>query len=255
MCLIVFSYKQHPEYDLIFAANRDEFYGRPTREAQFWESDPNIMAGKDLKAGGTWLGITREGAFSAITNYRDPEIQKEDPPSRGNLVLDYLKKDGDPISYLEDVKRKGDRYMGFNLLAGNLNRLAYYSNQQEQIEKLEPGIYGLSNHLLDTPWPKAERAKNNFREIIDTTEIHKEALFDMLLDDTKAPDDQLPNTGIPKSIEKHVSSIFIEGEEYGTRCSTVLLIDKEGEVLFAEKRFRKGTKEIDNENTYRFSIE
>lgn len=254
MCLIVFSYKQHPEYNLIFAANRDENYERPTRKAQFWNGHPEILAGKDLQAGGTWMGVTKEGAFSAITNYRDPAIQKSNPPSRGHLVLDFLKNDSDPVGYLRDVDRKADQYMGFNLLAGDVEQLGYYSNQATNIKLLDSGLYGLSNHLLDTPWPKINWAKEGLQEIMQDDEISEEAIFDLLADDREAPEDDLPNTGIPKDIEKKVSPIFIKSDGYGTRCSTVLLINTDGRVTFTERRFKAGTTEVVDENRYQFTI-
>lgn len=253
MCLITFSYRQHPRYPLIFAANRDEKYDRPTRPAQFWDDHPDILAGKDLQAGGTWMGITKDGHWAALTNYRNPAIRKEDPPSRGHLVLNYLKNNGAPKQYLSNLHDRADRYMGFNLLVGSSNELAYYSNQQKQIRRLEPGLYGLSNHLLDTPWPKVERAKQSLKQIMQDDNISEEALFDLLADDRPAPDEELPNTGIPREVERQVSPIFIKGEKYGTRCSTVLLIDKEG-VTFTERRFEAGTTDIQDENRYQFQI-
>jgi uncharacterized protein with NRDE domain len=254
MCLIVFSYKQHPQYNLIFAANRDEQYERPTRKAQFWDENPEILAGKDLQAGGTWMGVTKEGAFAALTNFRDPAIIKEDPPSRGHLVLDYLKNSSDPVDYLRDVDQKADQYMGFNLLAGTVAQLGYYSNRTTEIKLLDPGLYGLSNHLLDTPWQKIKWAKNGLSQIIRDDEISEEAIFDLLTDDREAPDNKLPDTGIPKDIEKKVSSIFIKSDGYGTRCSTVMLIDTDGEVTFTERRFKAGTMEVVDENRYQFTI-
>lgn len=255
MCLIVFSYKQHPQYPLIFAANRDEHYERPSQAAQFWENNPNILAGKDLKAGGTWMGINKQGEFSAITNYRDPNIKKENPPSRGKLVLDFLQTDMNAQNYLSELQSHAEQYMGFNLLAGSLDQLGYYSNQQEDILFLGSGLFGLSNHLLETPWPKVRRAKNKLHRIIQDQAIAPEPLFELLADNREASDEELPDTGIPKDIEKKVSPIFIKSEGYGTRCSTVLLIDHNGKTTFAERRFKPGTMEIENENLYDFSIQ
>lgn len=254
MCLIVFSYKKHPQYPLIFAANRDEHYERPSRAARFWDNNPNILAGKDLKAGGTWMGINKWGEFSAITNYRDPEIEKENPPSRGKLVFDFLQTDKNAQVYLSELQSHADQYMGFNLLAGSLDQLGYYSNQQDDILFLDSGLYGLSNHLLETSWPKVRRAKKNLSHIIQDDSITLEPLFDLLADDREAPDEELPDTGIPKEIEKKVSPIFIKSDGYGTRCSTVLLIDHHGKATFAERRFKPGTMEVEEENRYQFSI-
>jgi len=259
MCLLVFSYKQHPVYDFIFATNRDEFYKRPTRPAQFWDDYPNILAGKDLKAGGTWLGITKDGKFSALTNYRDPSIQKEDPPSRGHLVLDYLKGGKSIGQYLQDVDKKANLYNGFNLLGGDLSGkaagLMYYSNRQQDIEALDAGLYGLSNRLLDTPWPKVKKAKRALASMISTGEVTEKKLFELLEDDTKAPDEDLPDTGIPHELERAVSPIFIKTDRYGTRNSTVILVEKSGKVIFEERRFKNGSQIVEETNRYEFQIE
>lgn len=254
MCLIVFAYNHHPRYKLIVAANRDENYQRPTRAARFWDSHDDILAGKDLKAGGTWMGITRSGRFSAITNYPTPNSSKENPPSRGHLVLDFLKQSPSPGSYLERVDHKAGRYAGFNLLAGGPNELYYYSNQQREIRQLSSGIYGLSNHLLDTPWPKIKRAKSRLHHLIQQPELSQTAIFDLLADDVEAPDDQLPDTGLPKDIEKKVSPVFIKTESYGTRCSSILLIGRDDRVIFRERRFHAGTQEVKEENRFEFSL-
>ena len=254
MCLITFSYQQHSRYPLIVAANRDENYDRPTRPVQFWDNQASLLAGKDLQAGGTWMGITEQGYWSALTNYRDPSIRRSNPPSRGNLPLQYLGNEQGPIEYLQALKETASQYMGFNLLVGSPDKLGYYSNQQDKVRELTPGVYGLSNSLLDTPWPKVERAKSHLQQLITDNQITEEALFNILLDDSEASDEQLPNTGIPKDIEKKVSPIFIKSDGYGTRCSTVLLVDQHGEVTFTERRFKSGTQRIVDENRYQFSI-
>lgn len=254
MCLIAFSYKQHPRYDLVFIANRDEFYQRPTRAAQFWQDYPGVLAGKDLKAGGTWMGITRSGSFAALTNYRDPEMKKENPPSRGQLVLDYLTGREDPASYLAQVDRRADKYDGFNLLTGTMDRLMYYSNKEKSIRKVPPGVHGLSNHLLDTPWKKVRDAKTGIQEVLDKQTIPVDELFEILINDSVAGDEELPKTGLPADLERAVSPIFIKTGQYGTRSSTVLLVDKEGEVIFEERRFKPGTMEVGKSSSYQFSL-
>lgn len=260
MCLIAFAYNHHPKYPLILAANRDEFYQRPTRAAQFWkkEGKPQILAGKDLKAGGTWLGIHTDGRWGALTNYRDPSVRKEKPPTRGELVIDYLDNDEyEGQSYLKNIIHpKSDRYNGFNLLIGDSSGLYHYSNIEQSLNRIDPGIHGISNALLDTPWPKLETAKKNLSEVLLQTRnaISKEDLFGILENEHQAADEDLPDTGIPGEWEKAVSSIFIKTENYGTRCSTLLLVDKEGTVEFAERRFEPGTQIIKEENRYRFKI-
>lgn len=177
MCLIVFAYKNHPEYDLILAANRDEQYERPTRAAQFWENYPDVLAGKDLSAGGTWLGINRSGHFAALTNYRDPSINKKNPPSRGGIVMDFLLQGTDPTKFLKKLDKKSDQYMGFNFLAGIPEEMFHYSNQQKQLNRIEPGVHGLSNHLMDTPWPKVEKVKSGLNSMIKQDSISADALL------------------------------------------------------------------------------
>lgn len=252
MCLITFAYKTHPRYDLILAGNRDEFYGRPTRKAKFWseEGNPNILAGKDLEAGGTWLGVHKSGKWSALTNYRDPSIKKDDPPSRGEIVLDYLKANQVAMDYLAELSKKDELYNGFNLLVWDEKDFYHYSNQNKKVTRIEPGIHGLSNALLDTPWPKLVTANQELHNIISEEDFDKEDLFKLLADERKASDSELPVTGIPKELEKAVSSIFIKTQNYGSRCSTVLLIDKEGNIDFTERRFEPGTTEIAGEQHF-----
>jgi len=200
------------------------------------------------------MGITKAGKLAALTNYRDPSIKKEHSPSRGQLVLDYLKNGSDPVRFLKNVEAQAHKFMGFNLLAGTPQRLTYYSNQQNNVNLLEPGLYGLSNHLLDTPWPKVQRAKKSLHQIIQKGNITVASLFDLLTDETQAADDELPDTGIPKEIEKKVSPIFIKNDRYGTRSSTILLLDAEGNITFVERRYKDGTTEVIEENNYQFRI-
>jgi len=160
MCLIVFAYNVHPSYRLVLAANRDEFYERPSSSADFWKDYPQVLAGRDLKEGGTWLGITKSGKYAAVTNYRDPSSLKSDSLSRGRLVSSYLTGNQNPDKYLKNISSQVDKYDGFNLLLGDDNNLFVFSSRSD-MQKLKPGIYGLSNHLLDTNWPKVARSKKN----------------------------------------------------------------------------------------------
>lgn len=254
MCLIALAYKTHPEYDLIVAANRDEAYLRPTQAARFWGEHPHVLAGKDLEAGGTWMGINKAGKFAALTNYRDPSISKVNPPSRGGLVLNYLTDDYDTETYLKEIDANAGKYMGFNLLAGTVGQLFHYSNQERKINRIQPGIHALSNHLLDTPWPKVEKVKNELRKVI-AGPFNEEALFELLKNDIAAPDETLPDTGIGKKFERQVSPIFIKSENYGTRNSTVLLIHKTGKVYFEERRYVARTQNLEEENHFEFTID
>lgn len=235
MCLIVFANNFHPNYKLILAANRDEFYKRPTEPANFWKDHPELLAGKDLEAGGTWLGITKNGRFSAITNFRDPESLKKNKLSRGKLTLDFLLSIREPKEYIEDLLNDSWKYNGFNLLTGTLKDLYFFSNKLDKPQKLSPGIYGLSNHLLDTPWTKVVKSKNAFKEAIEDEIPSIKKLFDLLADTTVPPDNELPDTGVGIEIERIAAPVFIKNDFYGTRSSTVLLINKDDEVLFIEK--------------------
>ena len=238
MCLILVAIQKHPTYKLILVANRDEYYARPAEPPHFWEDAPHLLAGRDLVAAGTWLGITRKARIAAVTNYRDPATVKSDAPSRGKLVSDFLLSDLDPASYLDLIRPAKDRYNGFNLILGNRDRITWYSNRSDEVTPLLPGVYGLSNHLLDTPWPKVVRAKALFEEIIRTGgQISAESLFLLLKDHTMAPEDRLPRTGVPLEWERILSPIFITSPTYGTRSSTVVLIDKEDRITFMDRTF------------------
>lgn len=252
MCLIAFAYRTHPKYKLILAANRDEFYKRPTRPARFWteEGHPDMLAGKDLEAGGTWMGISKKETWGALTNYRDFSEIKENPPSRGELVLNYLDQDKSPAEFLENIKERTQAYNGFNILLGDADSLLHYSNHSDTITEVEPGIHGVSNALLDTPWTKLEQAKSDLSEAIKKEEPAVEDLFSLLKNDTTAPDAELPETGLPYELEKAVSSVFIKTDNYGTRCSTVLLIDHDGKCTFTERRYDPSTSAIIEENSY-----
>lgn len=239
MCVIFFAFEQHPDHPFILLANRDEFFARPTRAAGYWEDFENVYGGRDLQGGGTWLGATRNGRFSAVTNFRDPNA----PPgtrSRGDLVADYLNSAQPARKYLEEVERNRNEYAGFNLLIGKIGEsreLFYYSNRAEGVRELTPGIYGLSNGLLDTPWPKVVKGKRQFEELVRSGETSNHNLFKILSDESLAADADLPSTGIPYEAEKAISAIFIKTPGYGTRCSTVLRFDKNSEWSFEERVF------------------
>jgi uncharacterized protein with NRDE domain len=235
MCLNIFSYKSHPDYKLIIAANRDEFYARKTEAAHFWSNQTDLLAGKDLEQGGTWLGITKTGKFSFITNYRDPKSFRKDAPSRGALVSNYLNGSLGPEQYLKSL---GDtqHYNGFNLVVGNLTELCYFSNVENKIRKLDTGFYAVSNALLDTPWKKLVMGKNAVEAIINQENFSTEDMFAALHNEQKADDSELPSTGVPYEIEKLISSMFIKSETYGTVCSTVVLVDNNNRVQFLSAR-------------------
>ena len=238
MCLIVFSYKKHAGYRLVFAANRDEFYERPTRPLSFWTDRPDVLAGRDLKGGGTWLGVTRSGRIAAITNFRDIPSLRQDAPTRGMLVSNFLTGSDTPVRYLDQVRSVADRYNGFNLIVGDRESLCYYSNKGGDMYPLSPGVYGLSNHLLDTPWPKVRLARDKLQSLlINTPDVDSDTLMEMLHDVSSPPDAALPDTGIGLEWERMLSPIFIAGDGYGTRSSSVLLWRENGEITFAERTF------------------
>lgn len=238
MCLILIAYKVSAKYPLVMAANRDEFYNRPTARMDWWK-DKGLLAGKDLKGGGTWLGLSNTGNFSALTNYREGSYNDPDAPTRGTLVLDYLEGSGNVSDYYQKISPKVFQYNGFNLLLGALENLHYLSNRDKSgLQVLPPGVHGLSNHLMNSPWQKVTKGKERLQRIVGKRKIvDKEALFRMLRNRETAADEVLPETGIPYIWEKRLSSMFIESEIYGTRVSTVVMVDKEGKVEVEERAY------------------
>lgn len=241
MCLLVIAWKTHPRYRLVLAGNRDEFHDRPAAPLSWWNDDPRILAGRDLKAGGTWLGVARSGRFGVVTNFRDLQAPIEGAPSRGQLVPRFLTGATSPKEFLDDLRGAAPRYSGFNLLVGGSRALYYFSNRGPKAPTaLAPGIYGLSNHLLDTPWPKLARTRTRFEQLLSEPELAPEPLFTMLADRTQASAAELPTTGLPEEWERIVSAPFIQNERYGTRCSTVLLVERNGRTVLHERRFDSG---------------
>lgn len=240
MCLILLSYQQHPNYRIVLAANRDEFFNRPTEGLHEWPDQPKILAGRDLEHRGTWMGITRTGRLAAITNYRNPAAMKPTSPSRGQLVAGYLESTIPPDEYLKAVAADGNRYNGFNLIVGNQQHLFYYSNQSGKPEQLSPGLHGLSNHLMNTPWPKVERGRKAMKQTLTTDDhvLDPEIFIELLKDQTRPPESRLPDTGVGLEMEKMLSPMFITSPSYGTRSSSVLLIDIHGAVTFVERTWK-----------------
>lgn len=251
MCIITFHYKQHPNYKLIVVANRDEFYERPTEPAHFWEDEPNLLAGRDLKAFGTWLGMTKEKRFAALTNFRGIANERDDRKSRGEIVANFLKTDCSPRAFLQKLDQMSDDYNGFNVLVGSPDRLFYYSNVQKEIVEIEPGTHSISNHLLNTPWPKVERAKEKLHNYItEHEELDVDILFDQLYDREIAEDEKLPDTGVGLELERQLSPIFIKTGNYGTRASTVILVTNDDKVTFIERTFHNGTFQFERKFTF-----
>lgn len=253
MCLINFHLHDHPNYKLIIAANRDEFYKRPSAPAQFWDSRPDMLAGQDLVGLGTWLGITKTGRVAALTNYRDPEEDSSDKKSRGHIVRGYLESDVSPQNFFRQLKNEKNAYSGFNFIAGTPEEIYYYSNIQDDILSVSAGTHGLSNELLDSPWPKVVKGKKRLADYVQQNAVvETDPLFDIIADAEEAPDEELPDTGVGLDFERKLSPLFIQTPDYGTRCSTVLLVDRQDQVTFVERRFNKGV--FADENRFSFKL-
>lgn len=239
MCLLVFAWMNHPRYRLVVAANRDEFHDRPAAPLGWWTGDNRMLAGRDLRAGGTWIGVTRSGRFGAVTNFRGAEgLPVGDAPSRGGLVPDYLAGEATPGGYLEKLNGAATAFAGFNLLAGDLESLHYLSNRDSAgPRRLEPGTYGLGNHALDTPWPRLVRARERFEDALAADRPGVGEFFELLADREPATGAAFPGSGLPPDLESAMSAPFVLHERYGTRCSTVLLAGHDGRTVAAERRF------------------
>lgn len=235
MCLILVAWRQHERFPFFLAANRDEFHARPAAPARWWPGRPRILAGRDLSAGGTWLGVTPTGRFAALTNFRDPRphgspAPKTPPPSRGALVVSLLQSRETVAESLERLRAVGGLYNGFSMIFSDGERLGIYESAIGEGRELDPGIYGLSNHLLDTPWPKVVNSKTLLKSAIDD----EQAALALLRDDQPPPDEQLPRTGVDPDLERRLSCVFVRGEDYGTRCSTIMSVDEQGHARFDE---------------------
>jgi uncharacterized protein with NRDE domain len=233
MCLVLVAWRGHSQYPCVIAANRDELHSRAAAPAQWWASKPPILAGRDLTAGGTWLGMTRSGRFAALTNYRDSEYHRVGTPSRGTLVTSILTSNASCAATLDYLRDVASGYSGFNLIFSDGERLAVFESVRGEGRELGPGIYGLSNHLLDTPWPKVENAKSRLSEALAGLADPAAALA-LLRDDEPAPDDQLPRTGVSLEWERLLSSAFVRAADFGTRCSTLVRIDQLRRACFDE---------------------
>ena len=252
MCLILFAWKAHPDFPLVMAANRDEFHARPTAAAAFWDDRPAILAGRDLRGMGTWLGVSRSGRFAAVTNYRDMVPAPGDAASRGLLASRYLEGDEPPASYITKVGADGDAYGGFNFLAGDPDDLWWVSNRGGDARALAPGVYGLSNHLLDTPWPKVTLGKKRLQSVLELAPA-VDPLLELLADTTLAADDDLPDTGMGKERERLLSAARIVSPAYGTRSSSAVVIGSNGRVRFAERAYGSDGAELDTAR-YEFDL-
>jgi len=252
LCLIVIAWRAREDLPLAVAANRDEWRDRPALAAHWWPDHPRILAGRDLQAGGTWMGITREGRFAAVTNFRDPSDKRSTALSRGTLVTDYLLGDEPPTRFLSSLAARARDYNGFNLILGDRTSLWYFGSREGAARAIEPGVHGLSNHLLDEPWPKVVHGRVAMEKALLARDPAP-ALFDLLSSAESAPDAALPNTGVGIEWERRLASALITGDDYGTRCSTVLAISAAGEASF-EERTRAADGSVSGGLAYSFSL-
>jgi uncharacterized protein with NRDE domain len=243
MCLIIFAYQSDPRFPLVVAANRDEIFVRPTDQSTLWtdgESGQQILSGRDKQAGGTWLGITQSGRFAAVTNIRDPYQTEHRTRSRGNLTREYLTGNDSPQQYCKRLTESYDQFAGYNLLVGDNNSLFYVNNHEEKVWEVEPGVHGLSNGFLNSSWPKVDKGKTRLQVLMQQPErLTTDALLAMMSDRSQAQDADLPDTGVGIEIERKLSSAFILNptREYGTLCSTALIVDQRGATRFSEQNF------------------
>lgn len=237
MCLLVFAWQTDPDYPLIFAGNRDERHARAALPAHLWKDAPQVLGGRDLEAGATWLGVTLTGRFAVVTNYREGLAPPKARLSRGVLTAEFLMGGMHPVAYLDGIRRHKDEYGAFSLLIGDRGELHHFSNRGDPGGSVAPGIHGLSNHLMDTPWPKVVLTKTRFTALLEQRNPTSDALFRLLADRAPAPDAALPDTGIGPELERRVSAPFVVNPVYGTRCSTVIRLHRDGGLYFAERRF------------------
>jgi len=255
MCLILLAWRNHPRYRLVVAANRDEFYARPTAPAGWWADAPRVLAGRDLREGGTWMGVTKDGRFAAVTNVREPAAYQVGAPSRGHLVGNFLVSRAPALGYAAGLMPLAQRFNGFNLLLCDGGALVWLSNRASGARTLPPGVFGVSNAVLDTPWPKVVMGKDDLRRALAGPDDEVEArLFASLARRDPAPEGDLPRTGVGDERERALSSAFIATPEYGTRCSTVLLIGNDGEVSLTERTTALPAAEGWSEVRHRFRI-
>ncbi len=252
MCLLAFAVDMHPGYPLIVAANRDEYHARPASPAGWWRQ-PRILAGRDLRAGGTWLGVTREGGFATITNFRDPESHRPDAPSRGDLVVRALTDA--QHSLVAHLQARGRDYNGFNLLWYRAGQLWYYNNQTSAgVQRLPRGLYGLSNGVLDTPWPKLVRVRAGLKTLLQSRdEVQAARLLELMADRRQPPEHSLPDTGIGAEWERLLASPFIVSPRYGTRSTSAVLFRTNGMATFSERAFDPEGKTM-SEREFRFRL-
>lgn len=244
MCVLAFAWRDRTDYPVVIAGNRDEFHERPTAPAHWWSEHHDVLAGRDLLGGGTWMGLSKSGRFAVVTNVREsPGAGPSEPLSRGGLVKEFLASPLDPTTWSATVEP--DAYSGFNLIYGDLDGAHYLSNRDPAPREFAPGIFGLSNRLLDTPWPKLVRTRERIADCLQSGNVKVPDMFEALADTSLADDDELPQTGLPLEWERRLSSVFIVGEDYGTRASTVIMIGSDGTAFLEERGFGRAGRPLD----------
>ncbi len=255
MCLLVFAHQVSSRYPLLVAANRDEFHARPTAASAFWPEHPQLLAGRDLHQGGTWMGVTRAGRFAAVTNFRDPARTHSAPRSRGELPLAFLLGVEAPEEFLAAVAKRAQEYAGFNLLLGDRSGLWYLTNSDSAgPQPLPTGIYGLSNARLDTPWPKVELGKTRLRSLLAGCDISHDALLQVVGDRALADPDALQLQGLDGTMDPLLSAQFIVSAGYGTRSGTTLWIDSAAQVDWRELSFN-ANGELREQRQHAFALD
>ncbi len=252
MCLLIAAFGVHPRYPLVLAGNRDEFHARPTAPLGWWTEPEGMLAGRDLAAGGTWLGVGRDGRLAVVTNFRDRATAPGTAPSRGTLIPGFLGGDLCAMDYARQLTGHAAEYAGFNLLLADASGVAYVVNRPvPRATALAPGLYGLSNHHLDTPWPKLVRSRDRVAALIEQDAVTADALLAALRDRVPADDHELPDTGIGLERERLVSAPFIVDPAYGTRSATAVLVEHDGMVTVHERRYDPAG-EATGQTTYAF---
>ena len=235
MCLVVFAWKMHPEYRLVLAANRDEFHKRPAQELHWWPDYPDILAGRDLQAGGTWLAVSKPGRFATVTNYREQLSPRPGLRSRGEIITNFVSSEAPVGKFVASLE--SDDYAGFSLLAADRDELWYVSNRGDAAVRLAPGVYGLSNASLDTPWTKLVRTRNALRNLTESGEVDETTLLRIMADRTPASSADVEAGNLPFVLAKALTAPHIVSAEYGTRCSTALTWSEQEKISVCERRF------------------
>lgn len=252
MCLIALALGQHPDLPLVLAANRDEFHSRPAKEAHWWPDQPDILGGRDLQAGGTWLALAQNGRFATVTNFRDAQSPTPGHRSRGHLVTNFLRSSEAPVDYLAGIDEAA--YAGFNLIVGAGTEVAYLSNREAGLRRLQAGTYGLSNALLDGPWHKVEHTRSGLEALLEAGTINESSLMRLMSDRDRAPVDNVATGHLDFATAHAVSAPFIVLPTYGTRCTTIVLLDNDGNWRFTERRFDASGRST-GETRFRFETQ